>query len=257
MTRLVKYCRREHNPSLGSASLQLGTFAYYRSMDPSFAIADPGEATHTVRFKEGTELNVDPGVSQRLFGGAVSASGGDLTMIAGPGAHFQVQVANAYIFCASRTTDQCPPSLDRAREYDPNYDSIWEITDPRQFRDVVGAALLEVLTLNHLSPLARATVSELPLKDLTLQVNMLDQPVEYVDSREHQVDGSEAVAKIPDYNEELLRAIFRKERRDEAQQEHRFVYLVGHPKIGVLSVNTEPVRIPLNRLAGAIACVAP
>ena len=256
MTRLVKYCRREHNPSVGSASLQLGTFAYYRSMDPRFAIADPGEATHTVRFREGTELTVDAAVSQQLFGGAIGATEGDLTMIAGPGAHFKVEVANAYIFCASRATDQCPPSLELAREYDPNYNSIWEITDPRQFRDLVGAALLEVLTLSHLSPSARSAASELPLKDLALQVHMLDRPVEYVDSREHHVDGSEAVAKLPDYKEALSRAIFRKERRDEAQQEHRFVYIVGHPKIGVLSVNTAPVRIPLNRLAGAVACVA-
>ncbi len=144
MTRLVKYCRQEHNPCLGSPSLQLGTFAYCRAMDPNFAIADPGEATHTVRFKEGTELNIDDGVSRHLFGGAIGASGGDLKMIAGPNSHFRVEVANAYIFCVSRATEERPPTLDQAREYDPGYDSIWEITDPRQFRDLVGAALLVV-----------------------------------------------------------------------------------------------------------------
>lgn len=56
--RLVKYCRKEHNPALGATTLQLGTFEYYRSMDPCFAIADPGEATHRVNFREGVSLSI-------------------------------------------------------------------------------------------------------------------------------------------------------------------------------------------------------
>lgn len=86
---------------------------------------------------------------------------------------------------------------------------------------------------------------------------MLDRPVEYVDTREHHVDGPDTIASLPNHNEALAKAMFRKERRDEAQQEHRFIFIVGNPRIGVLSVNAEPVRIPLNRLAGAVTRVAP
>lgn len=255
MPRLLKFCRQEHNPCLGATSLQLGTFAYYRALDPSFTIADPGEATHSIVFKEGTEITVDDQVSRQLFGGSVGASGGGLKMIAGSNSQFRVEVANAYIFCASRAGDFHSPSLDQAREYDPSYNSSWEITDARRFRDLVGSALLEVLTLGHLLPKERAAVSELPLKDLALQVRMLDRAVEYVDSRDHYVDGLESIAHVPAFHEALDRAVFRKDRRDETQQEHRFVFVVECPRLGVLGVNPEPVRIPLNRLADAVASV--
>lgn len=250
--RLVKYCARKYNAALGAPTLQLGTLEYYRALDPRFA-GDPGEATHAVAFRQGVELKLTPELGNRLFGGNVGATGGDLTMVAHlPGAHMKGTVNNAYIFCVSRSTPDDPPSLSRAGEIDPSYDSMWEITDRLAFRDAVGAALLEVITLSHLDDWSVQRLTSVPIKELGLQVRMLDKPVEYLESREHKIETPDDAASVPDYMDAMARAVFAKEKRDERQREHRFVYLVTHPRLGLLSVKADPIQIPLNRLNRAI-----
>ena len=251
--RLVKYCARKYNAALGAPTLQLGTLEYYRAHNPRFAITDPGEATHTVAFREGVELKLTPELGNRLFGGNIGSDGGDLTMVAHQsGAHLKATVNNAYIFCVSRCTPEDPPSLLRAVEFDSSYDSMWEITDRLAFRDAVGAALLEGITLNHLTEHAIRALASVPIKDFGLQVRMLDKPVEYLDSREHKIEVPDDAASVPDYKDAMARAVFTKEKRDERQREHRFVYLVTHPRLGYLSVKRCPIQIPLNRLNRAI-----
>lgn len=245
--RLIKYCPNEYNVALGTTSIQLGTLEYYRALDPKFAIADDGEGTHTILLKEGVEISLTNEVSEHLFGGAVQGNG--LTITANqPGAKFVSIVNNLYIFCVSITTPDDPPSRAKAAEIDPSYDSFWEITDRIAFRDVIGYALADTLTLDCLSEHSRKAVESLPIGSLSLQVVMMENPVEYIDSREHKIEKLEDIGRIPKYKDILARSVFRKESRDEQQREHRFVFAVSHPKLGMLSVRPEPKQIPLNRL---------
>lgn len=252
--RLIKYCSSKNNVAIGAASIQLGTLEYYRTMDPNFAIADADEGTHTVTFREGVEIHVTNDVSERLFGGAIG--GDDLTMTANPGAKFVVTVNNVYIFCVSLTPPDESPSLDQAALFDPTYDSFWEITDRTSFRDTIGNALANTLTLDCLSDRSKMAVESLPIANLSLQVLMTDGPVDYVVKREHRIENSEDVESTPQYKDALSRAVFRKEKRDEHQREHRFIFAVQHPKLGMLSVRPDPILIPLNRLHNMITSVS-
>jgi hypothetical protein len=86
---------------------------------------------------------------------------------------------------------------------------------------------------------------------------MLNREVDYVDSRAYQVQGQADVSSVPEYKDALAQAIFRKAMRDKSQAEHRFAFLITHPKLGVLSVAEAPIRIPLCRLHALVSNVIP
>lgn len=253
--RLVKYCCKAHNVVLGSPFLQLGTFDYYRGLDPNSAIADPEEATHSVNFREGVETAMNNDTLNRVFGGGIGISEGDLTIIAGPEARFTSFVGNAYIFCTSIATADDPPSIDRGKQLNPDYDSMWEITDPLVFRDTIGSALLDIITIDNLVPEARSAVLSLPIKELTLQVQMLDKPVQYFEKRGHKVENSHDIDLLPDHKDALAAAIFQKDKKDAYQREYRFAFMVTHPRLGHLSVMPDPILIPLNRLHHSVSAI--
>ncbi|MBL1264849.1 hypothetical protein [Candidatus Methylomicrobium oryzae] len=254
--RLIKYCPRQYNVALGATSIKLGTLEYYRHMDPKFSIADDGEGTHKITIKEGVEIPLTSAVSDRLSGGAIGGNG--VTIIPKQNAKVVATVNNVYIFCVSVTPPEASPSLDQAARFDSTYDSFWEITDRIAFRDTIGNALANTLTLDCLSDHSRRIVESLPIANLSLQVLMMDNPVEYVESREYRIENVEDVERIPHANDALLRAIFRKEKRDEHQLEHRFIFAVRHPKLDImLSVRPEPILIPLNRLHNMVAAGSP
>jgi hypothetical protein len=254
--RLIKYCEKQHNPVLSGLNVKLGTFEYYRRLEATSPIADAGEATHKVNIPEGVEFTLDQQQVANFLGDNVTITGGSLTLATQPGGgYFEVIIGNAYMLCVSQCTSENPPSVAQASSIAPAYDSMWEITDREGFTKAVGEALLETLTLKHLSPAVVKQREDWPLKDLTLKIFHFAGPVEYVDDREHTIVDANSANALPPYQDMLKRAMFRKLTKDAHQREFRFVFCVGDHKDRLISVKPEPIYIPATRLQGVLAKV--
>ena len=69
--KIVKFCKKEHNISKGCNTLQLGTFKYYRDMDPSFSIADEKEGFIHYRGPE-TPIQIGANEFNAICGGGMN-----------------------------------------------------------------------------------------------------------------------------------------------------------------------------------------
>jgi len=248
--RLIKFCNSAHNVVTGGPTIQLGTLEYYRTLDPSFSIRDPGEGTHQLSFREGMSATLTDELSERALGGAVRGGGAPLEMIAKKGAFFRTQLHNCYVFCVTWFSATGPlPSLGDARAFGPSYDSMYEIMERDRFKRVLADALTEVITIAHLAPASRAAVSSLPVKELNINVFVIDREVEYVKSRDKLIETEDDLKKVEPYPKALEHALFTKEIRDSDQREYRFAFILSHPRLKMLSVNPDPIRIPVSRFA--------
>lgn len=112
---------------------------------------------------------------------------------------------------------------------------------------MLADALTELITLEHLAPASRASLTSLPIKELSVNVYVIDRKVDYVESRGKWIETEEDLTKLEPYPKALERALFTKEVRDAGQREYRFAYLLSDSRRRMLSVNRHPIRIPVSR----------
>ncbi len=250
MEILIKYCKKEDNIFQGCDTIRLGTLNYYRDMDSSFTIADPGEATFQLT-SAGNPLVLSVDQMERLTGGRWTAAGDPNRqfMRAEEGAKIikSVEFPNCYIFCTCRFHGQYNKK-EFAQKFNSDYDSSYMITNVPLFRAGLGQVLLTQFMLEDLAENDAKKVTDLPLvaiKDVGLEI--YSAPVVYVESREQlfsQENFEESLKNIPN----KYQVLFMKEKRDEYQREFRFAFVFSHPLLGILSVKKDPKTLNLNLL---------
>ena len=136
---LVKFCEEDFNIGLECKTLQLGTFDYYRELDPGFIISDPDEAIRRLAFKN--DLSLPGDLAEQILGPNVSMAK-DKKLNVGPGFTVQNVFPNCYIFCAT-IQDQDSYTKRDAQLYDEKYNSCYRVTNVDEFINNIKSGLLK------------------------------------------------------------------------------------------------------------------
>lgn len=133
--KIIKFCKKEHNIVSGCPTLQLGTFDYYRNLDPKFSIADVEEGSIKYECLADDDLRINSRQFNAITGGAakltdsdspnpppsvssvnIKMNGSELigqpdgTTLIKPGQiETEVFYPNCYIFCCSIIEDDVTP----------------------------------------------------------------------------------------------------------------------------------------------------
>jgi len=268
---LIKYCKKEHNIKLGCPTIQLGTFDYYRNMDPNFSIADAEEGFIKYTCKAEDNLQIDSRHFNAISGGAVLLSdkdspnptkslgrvnikmnGGeyigqeDGTTLIKPGTiESEVFYPNSYMFCCSihDGNEEIKPE-----KISKDYNSHYSI--PRKNIQDFANTMCNVLTQNLLIgdikyENEKLVESHLMTLGQAPNIRCLHGPVEYVKEKT-------IILKEPkDFEENnwtkiFFQSMFKKHEDYRTDNEYRFVFIIEHQVHRILSVVEKPKIIKLN-----------
>jgi hypothetical protein len=238
MARLVKYCRPEHSPLNGCTTIRLGTLQYYRELDPDFqGIADMSEGLDTI---EVNNLKMETATRD-----ARSAVGGilpDMPYIHVSDMRLYQTFPNSYVFCCSILSKG--NQRDRGAEFDPGYTSCYEIKDVPEFARRLAQMLNSTVRIDHFSDAAREQLKQLSIQEWGVTVGWYLGPVRYVPHKVSQIENG----VLRSYVEEIpikLRSVFVKPQKYENDQEFRMIFLMQHPRLGILDVRKDPVDLSI------------
>ena len=268
---LIKYCKKEHNIRLGCPTIQLGTFDYYRTLDPTFLIADAEEGYIKYTCKPDKNLLIDSRQFNAIAGGAVlitdkdspnptkslgsvklKMDGGeyigqdDGSILIKPGTiESEVFYPNSYIFCCSifENDDKVDPKI-----IDENYNSYYKIPGKNieDFANKMCQLLSQTLTIGNIK-IENEKILESHLLTLGQAPNVkcIHGPVEYVEDKT-------ILLKDPkDFEENgwtriFYQSMFKKSKEHESDNEYRFVFIIEHAVHRILPVVKDPKIIKLN-----------
>lgn len=274
--KLVKYCATEHNIALGCNTLQLGTFDYYRELDPTFSIADASEGyIHylgpekeivvgandlngvmggVVQIADRTTIGrppapKNPGATHVSMSGGTYEFGSDGVLRAKIGPTFEVKVhyPNCYMFCVSILGDNDVPNPSSVSE---EYDSAYLIEESNfgGFVQLVAQTLIQQLTVEDLQPdgeFAKATVTEL---SAPFQVMTTHKEVTYLEQKEIRLQ-SATDFELNKYYEIYFESMFWKHHEFSSNKEYRIVFCLRHPTLGFLPVRKQPKILQLKPIS--------
>ena len=277
----TKYCKQEHDISAGCNTLRLGTFEYYRELDPSFSIADPEEGYLHVSTAIGSEFTLRPEQWNQLFGEGMRVSNtggiptsafparrfpGDISFQAKDGTFqfnddgtftfssdidFKFYFPNSYMFCMSIEDEK---NVRSPTEIDTAYNSQYYIPENKlpTFISHVRRLLSQAVRLEHLRDLD--SLLSTPLADLLAQTEFQPMmgPVKYVPEKEITLKSVDDI----DRNRLTItyfQSLFQKEEQYSRNREVRMIFALKHSKLGFLSVKSDPILLDLNPLLECLA----
>lgn len=264
MTRLIKFCKEEYNVANGCDTLQLGTFQFYRELDPSFSIADGEEGFIQYHGPE-EQITINAEQLNSITGGAMhitDASTAGQPSFQNPGgthislsghtiifedgvmrAHLDGEIdikvfyPNAYMFCMSILEDDDVPDPSSISN---EYDSYYEI-DPKtigKFIEGVGTALSSQLALGDIKI---DGFMEQPLANMRqpFAIQNTQGPVQYVPETEIRLNRPEDFTENRFYDI-YQESMFKKNQSYLGDKEFRIVFFIRHPQYGFVSANPAP-----------------
>lgn len=242
MATLVKFCKPEHNILDRCHTIRLGTFEYYRNMDPSFAIADVTEG------RESTIIESMDSATASSEAVAAAALIAPLPHIHIKDIKLNVSFPNCYIWCCSKLGK--PITAELGAQFDDAYTSFYSIKDAGRFSEHLMSLLMTNITRNAFADPARAILDELTIGEMgEISIQLFHRDVLYVDEKISSIDEG----KLSPYVKEIpssLRPIFVKPTKYSADREYRFVFLFIHKRHGPLAVRMEPVDLPVIPIQG-------
>ncbi len=275
--KIIKYCKSEHNIASMCNSLQLGTFDYYREMDPTFSIADSKEGFIQYLGPE-SPITINAEQLNSVTGGVMQIN--DETTAGKPqhknpgGTHIEMSgheiifdngvmrakldgkldiklfYPNAYLFCTSLLGDRTTPDPSAVSE---EYDSYYEIKTKsiNDFIQHVRSTLMAQLTLDDL--MLEKAMSSFPLTGLRqqFQIMCIHRPVEYVPEKEIRLSEPDDFTENHFY--EIYRdSIFKKHESYATDKEYRFAFFIAHPTLGFISVKSQPKLVDLKPVSAFV-----
>jgi len=218
--------------------VRLGTLEYYRGLDQTFQpIADPTEGLETVNI-DSLKMEIATPDAKAAISGVFS----DMPYIHVQNMQLNVTFPNSYIFCCS-VLSKCNREEHAAR-FDRKYTATYEISDVLEFVQRLARMLQSTISIHHFSEATREKLGQLPIQDWGISVGWHFQPVRYVPEKASEIsDGvmKHYVDEIP----QQLRSVFVKPQKYELDHEFRILFLIQHPKLGILSVAKEPVNLTM------------
>lgn len=273
----VKYCKKKHNIVESWNQLQVGTFQHYRELDPNFTnIADAEESYVHIATQLGDYFEVSFAQWNSVFGegmrispeGSIDFRKNKRTL---PGhAHFDTKngkfeidvkrqvlkfsgdidfklyYPNTYMFCM--TLDD--PSKPRdPKTISADYDSCYGIHEShiQNFMGYVAQLITKNVKLEDLQHLDKFQSHSIFTFSQGLACNPIVHPVEYVDEKRillTKMEQFEKNALIDLY----FQSLFRKNIKFKGDNELRIIFPLIHPKLGLLSVREEPLKIDLKQI---------
>ncbi len=272
--RFIKFCKSEHNVKTGCPTLQLGTFQYYRELDPSFSIADEHEGQISYKAEPTADAPLLLTLEQwnAISGGRVSITrqgqpypsrwpgpvhfsmnGGQMELT-GDGKvryHGNLEIKhhypNAYMFCMTALEEGEP--IPDPSKIDPSYNSYYEVQAdslPR-FMEIVGNLLHH--SLNYQDVLFDHLHEPAPLSIPSQEtyVTWVNRAISYVESRVTRLKAASDF-EMNSLQNLYQNALFEKSTDYHGNKEHRIVFFVQHPRLGVMTVHKEPKILTINQV---------
>lgn len=237
---IVKFCKEEHNIKLGCHTLQLGTFDYYRNLDPEFSIADAKEGSINYLCINNDHLVINSKQFNAITGGGIKLTDQDspnplesvdsvrIKMVGGefvgqqdgtvkikPGkVEAEVFYPNSYIFCCSLLEKGIEPD---AKSVSDDYNSYYRISSSnlQEFANTTSRLIAQNLLIGDLKlENKRVLNSHVLTLGQAPNVRCIHGPVEYIDDKEY-----------------------------------RFVFLIEHPVLRFLPVVSKPKILEVNPIA--------
>jgi hypothetical protein len=217
MSTLVKFCKPEHNILDRCHTVRVGTFEYYREMDPTFAIADATEG------RESTNISsMDTAVASPEAVAAVAAIA-PLPHIQIKDIRFNVEFPNCYIWCCTRLAEPITTAL--GNRFDDGYTSFYKIKDAARFGEHLMSLLMTYITRSAFADPARAILDGLSIGEMgEITLNVFHRDVLYADEKLSAIDEGQLSAYVRGIPS-ALRPIFVKPTKYADDREYRFVFL--------------------------------
>ena len=274
---IIKYCKEEHNIQLGCHTLQLGTFDYYRNLDPEFSIADAEEGSIKYFCNSDNDLVINSRQFNAITGGGakitdkdspnppssvdavkIKMQGGeyvgqpDGTVKIKPGeVETEVFYPNSYVFCCS--------ILDAGVEPDPKsvsdeYNSFYKIKSSKinEFANSICQLIAQNILIGDLKLESEKILDSHILSfGQTPIVKCIHGPVKYTD------DKTVILSSPEDFDEHNWMKIFfqsmlKKDSKYFNDKEYRFVFIIEHPVHRFLPVLSKPKILDLNPITSML-----
>lgn len=240
MDELIKYCEKKYNIQLGCPTIQIGTLAYYRKMDPAFSIADSTEQSEETYVGNYYSKDADQITKEHL--GRYSGDGDQLWML---GSTIKTLVPNSLIFCLSKNIGG--NHLENAQKFDQKYDSYYRISNINAFAIRLTNLIIENFKMDWFDESAQ--VKNLTVADLRdVRLGFIHKPISYVKSKTVIIKNSRITSNLSIENR-YERVAFTKEEKYINDNEYRLLFSFIHPSIGILPIKEAPVILTLNPLA--------
>jgi hypothetical protein len=243
--KLAKSCKQEFNIK-NCNTLRVGTFKYYKEMDPEFSIADA---------KEGS-------LSIEKFSNENSAHGDTLMKVVTSGLHSEftlnvragatpsailvdpfIDFKNCFIFCLSTTNDneQYDPSI--VNKENDSYYTV-ENNNINSFANYVGHLLREQLTYDDIDfgGIGNPSISEFLRGPISVEI--VHSEVTYPKIKDAIAENLNGLLPL----DVLKYATFNKDERYKSDREYRILFLITHPMYGIIPVKKSPKDLILKKI---------
>jgi hypothetical protein len=232
MEEYIKYCEEKHSIKLGCPTIHIGTLAYYRELDPAFAIADPTEQSEKTIIVSSDTTNADQEVQDRLLTVKVT-NGGHIVM---NNCMQEVFIPNCFVFCLSKITNV--NYAENASRF--KYTSYYKILDINAFAEEIAKLIIEDLRPDWFED----NVQELVASDLkSIQLCVMHKPVSYVSYKTAIVENSQITkgSHLPNLYDRIA---FSKDKKYIEDQECRLLFTFIHPSYQSLSIKIKSILLP-------------
>lgn len=274
---IVKFCKKEHNIQLGCHTIQLGSFDYYRNLDPEFSIADAEEGSITYLCINNDDLVINSRQLNAIMGGGakltdkdspnphssigqvrIKMDGSELvgqpdgTVKIKPGKiETEVSYPNSYIFCCSILEEGVKPD---PKLVSNDYNSFYKISSSKtqEFANTICGLIAQNILIRDIK-LDDERIKESHLFTLGQAPNVkcMHGPVDYINDK--TVHLSDA-ADFDDNNwvKIFYQSMFKKDIKYIDDKEYRFVFFIEHPIHKFLPVTNIPKILDLNPIANML-----
>jgi hypothetical protein len=241
MDEFIKYCEKQYNIQQGCPTIQVGTLAYYRKMDPAFSIADSTEQSEKTIIESFNTTNAPKNVIDHLS--TLHIEGGNNNIF--ENCTQEIFFPNSLIYCLSTNTGG--DHLENAKRLDPKYDSFYKISNINAFAAQLTYLIFENFKMDWFDE--GIQIHSLTISDLQkVRLVSIHKPVLYVDSKTATIKNNQLTSSSP-LESIYHRIVFTKGKEYINNREYRLLFAFFHPDIGVLPVKTSPIILSLSSLA--------
>ncbi len=243
--KLAKSCKEKYNIKNWN-TLRIGTFKYYKEMDPEFSIADAKEGSLRIE-KFSTENSVHGDTLMKIV---TSGLHSDFTLNVRAGATPSailvepfIEFKNCFIFCLSMTNDNEP--------YDPSIvnkenDSFYTIENNNinGFANYLNHLLMEQLRYDDIDFDGIGNPSIIEFLKGPISFEIVHSEVTYPKTKDARAENLNGFSPL----DTLKYAAFNKDERYTSDREYRILFIITHPIYGIIPVKKFPKELILKRI---------
>ncbi|OAI13131.1 hypothetical protein A1359_12930 [Methylomonas lenta] len=266
--KFVKACEKKFNIGDGCNTLQLGTFQYYREMDPDFSIADSSEGTIRYHLNvpdsnpifltdsqynsmTGGHATIGNGSSKSRPHGSLSyiLNGGKMEMQPN-GINFSGRLdieyrhPNPFLYCFSAIEDI---STYNPVEVDKKYDSYYEINSTKinEFISFLSNCLLTQLTIENIDFGMLDNDVPIGIFQNGFGVKPILQEIKYLSKAPTVVESGQDLDENG-VESRFISSCFEKDLSYKSDREYRIVFFIILNGYGVVPMKKQPKLININ-----------